>query len=261
MTSLSLMQRIKERLKDHTYRRISDAGYRLTPRMYVDSIEMWYHLRELFSRQAINTVLDVGANEGQYRNFLRRRCGFDGWVVSFEPVRAVYDILQAQAKDDPRWLVFNYALGSKNEFREFNVMRDTRFSSFLEPNNSSMEGLDVVEKNVVVRREKVEVQCLSDVIQRLRRTYSLGRIYLKMDTQGYDFEVLRGGGMELGKIVALQTEVPIKSLYEGMISFSQAVEMLKAYGFDVTGVFTVSKDLLMRVLELDCVAINPRMSL
>ncbi|MBM4305298.1 MAG: FkbM family methyltransferase [Deltaproteobacteria bacterium] len=254
-----LSQRLRGKFKDCLYRGISDVGYRLTPRSYLADIEMWYHLRKLFARQGINTVLDVGANEGQYRNFLRRRCGFNGWIVSFEPVRSVFEVLKTKAKVDHRWLTFNCAIGSQRGRCELNVMRDTHFSSFLDPLQTNVHRSNIIEKNVVERRETVEVQCLSDIIPWLSRRYPIGRIYLKTDTQGHDLEVLRGARGELNTIVALQIEVPVKPVYNVMPTFSQMIDALAVYGFDVTGMFVVSRDELMRVIEFDCVAVNNKM--
>ncbi len=48
-------------------------------------------------------MLDVGANEGGYRRFLRKQVGLPASIVSFEPVPAVYPALTAGAAADPAW--------------------------------------------------------------------------------------------------------------------------------------------------------------
>jgi FkbM family methyltransferase len=243
-------------IKDTAYRTISDLGHAFTPEAYSKGLEMAGHLRKLFSLLNISCVIDVGANEGQFRNYLRRRCGYKGLIISFEPVRSVFNIIEKRAKHDAKWLVNNYALGAQRGSLQINVMQDSHFSSFLTPATPEIDHPDIRVMNVIKYQEEVEVRTLEGVIEELRSKFALGNIYLKMDTQGYDFEVLRGAGKSLQTISALQTEVPVKPLYEGMTTFQAAISDLAKYGFEVTGLFSVERDRLLRVVEFDCVAIR-----
>jgi len=253
-----LRYRARDWVKDRLYAGVSGAAYRFAPRAWLEGFELWYHLRNLFGRLRIAAVLDVGANRGQFRNFLRRRCGFRGWIFSFEPIPAVFAELQARAADDPRWRVFPWALGSQTGTRALNVMRDSSFSSFLEPLAEGGQIPVIGDKNVVLRREAVPVRRLAEVLPGLRQEYSLGPIYLKLDTQGFDLEVLRGAEGELQQMAALQTEVPVKALYQGMPGFAASLDVLAQSGFEVTGVFPVTRDERLRVIEFDVVAVNAR---
>ena len=58
------------------------------------------HLRKLFSHLQINCVLDVGANQGQYGRFLRQT-GYQGWIISFEPSPADFQVLAERSAADP----------------------------------------------------------------------------------------------------------------------------------------------------------------
>ena len=243
-------------LKDSAYKAICAAGHRWTPRAYINNLEMSYHLRELFSTQHVTCAVDVGANEGQYRNFLRRRCGYEVLIISFEPVREVFNIIQQRAKSDSNWLVFNCALGARSGKLEINVMQDSHFSSFLSPNLAEIDRPDIKTKNVIARRQEVQVRTVPEALADVGSEHDLSRVYLKMDTQGYDFEVLRGAGTALDRVVALQTEVPVKPLYEGMVTFSGAIAELAHYGYEVTGLYPVTRDRLLRVIEFDCVAVK-----
>ena len=70
------------------------------------------HLGVLFKQIGVNLVLDVGANTGQYANLLRKN-GYKGHIFSFEPISKNVAILELKAKDDPRWHICHYSLGSK----------------------------------------------------------------------------------------------------------------------------------------------------
>jgi len=105
------------------------------------------HLVEIFDRFAISCVLDVGANTGEYRDFLRHKVGYKKRIISFEPVHAVFNVLAHHCQSDPNWQVFNFALGPANTTAEINVMKMSTFSSFLTPDPTNAPAF--MDKNVV----------------------------------------------------------------------------------------------------------------
>src|SRR4051794_39500141 len=70
------------------------------------------YLRRLFDLLKIDCVIDVGANLGQYRRFLRERVGYPGVVVSFEPILEHVNALKREAESDRNYYVEHCALGS-----------------------------------------------------------------------------------------------------------------------------------------------------
>ena len=120
------------------------------------------HLQQLFEMRSVSCVIDVGANTGQYHDFLRYIVGYKGWIASFEPVKANYRALKEKAQGDPRWRVFNCGLGAANGTAEINVMRDTQFSSLLAPDDSVVK--QYKNENEVMYRETIEVRRLADVV-------------------------------------------------------------------------------------------------
>lgn len=69
-------------------RAAAGCGYVMIPEWRRQSFPLATRLRQLFVHHRIETVIDVGANEGQYQDFLRTRVGFDGRIESFEPTPA-----------------------------------------------------------------------------------------------------------------------------------------------------------------------------
>src|SRR5262245_34043990 len=90
------------------------------------------HLKALFKRLEINCVIDVGANVGQYGQILRG-IGYEGRIISIEPIRDVFERLRAAAAGDTEWRTLNIACGSKEETKDINVYAVTPLSSFLDP--------------------------------------------------------------------------------------------------------------------------------
>ena len=207
-------------------------------------------LRDLLTKLSINCVLDVGANRGQYGAILRG-LGYRGWILSFEPIRANLDILEKVAARNGPWRVFPYALGSTNSQLLINVTELSVFSSFLTPLEDSQTRFP---KNRVERTEEVAVWRLDSVLKTCISGIPSPRIYLKMDTQGFDLEVLKGAEGVMPDVLALQTEISFKNIYEGMPSFTESIMQCGAYGFEVVDFLPVTSDSdALRAVEMDCV--------
>lgn len=213
--------------------------------------EAWYshaaQLRSIFERCAVDLAVDVGANEGQFARGLR---GFyRGDMLSFEPVSAVFERLAAHAAADPRWLACPVACGSRDTTLRIRVSRETVFSSLLAANgdwSGSFGGQMEVcaEQPVAVRR----LDALLDASHPDAR-----RIFLKLDTQGYDMEAFAGLGERLRDVVALQAEVSLIPIYQAMPHWTESLLAFERAGFGVVAMFPVTRDRLTgRVVEFDC---------
>ncbi|HXX69470.1 MAG TPA: FkbM family methyltransferase [Polyangiaceae bacterium] len=234
---------------------VRKLGFELVRAKDLENHALSCHLARLLRELEIECVLDVGANRGQYRTFLRRNVGFDRWIISFEPVSRNVSRLQQQAADDPRWVIQGYALGSEDGRMDLNVMKPDFLSSFRQPHSSVVPlyerlggKLDHVE-SVVVRR-------LDSVIDDLRRRHGADNLFLKLDTQGFDLEVIRGAPRTLRSVRALQTELSVRPIYENAPPYQKMLDALTERGFSITAVCPVGRDDRMRVIELDCVLIN-----
>ena len=207
-------------------------------------------LKHVLEKLSINCVLDVGANRGQY-GILLRRMGYRGYIVSFEPVRENYNVLKVIASQKEPWRVFPYALGADNERREINVAAESVFSSFLTPMEESQVRF---RGNRVMRKEEVEVWRLDHVLETCLKDISSPRMYLKLDTQGFDLTVMEGAQSILPRILALQVEVSLHKIYHGMHGFADSVAEFETRGFEVIDFITVNRDIdQLCALEMDCI--------
>jgi hypothetical protein len=84
---------------------VGRTGYHVLSEWRLREWDFARHVRELFARQQIDLVLDVGANVGQYRDFLREQVEYDGWIVSFEPLEDNVAVLSSRATADPKWVI------------------------------------------------------------------------------------------------------------------------------------------------------------
>lgn len=228
------------------------VGYDVMPLREVKDRDLAIHLGRLFAALKIDCVLDVGANTGQYRDFLRDRVLFDGLIISFEPVARNVEKLLAGAAADPRWKIERHALGSQSGRAEINVSAESLFSSFRVPlPTSAFAGLIDI-----THTEAVAVETVDHVVGQLRERFGFKRPYLKLDTQGYDLEVLRGAAGSLRSIPALQTEASVIPIYDEMPNYIDTIKFLNQQGFSITGMYPVSRDEKLRLVEFDCVMIN-----
>jgi FkbM family methyltransferase len=211
------------------------------------------HLDRLFDRLGINVVLDVGAGGGDFGRWVRRN-GYTGRIASFEPVSDSFQRLAGHSAADPAWEPFKLALGSQDGDADINVSELRVFSSFLERSRYSMD--EVGESAEVVRAETVRVRRLDGLAEQAFGGVVEPRVYLKMDTQGWDLEVLAGASGCLDTIVAFQSEVAVHPLYEGMPALQDSLARFEELGFGISGLFPVTLDSNLEVVEFDCVAVR-----
>jgi FkbM family methyltransferase len=222
------------------------------------------HIRELLLGLDVNCVIDVGAHEGEFYRLLRQ-AGYTGAIVSFEPLPESFIELRREAAGDPKWRGYNLALGTETGRKAINVPDSTGFTSFLRPNAYCEERFPHARwegRTVDVQVERLEA-LYPQVVDGIARP----RVFLKMDTQGWDIRVLEGAGAALPDVVMLQSEVSVIPIYDGMSSIVESIAYYNALGFEFTNLFPVTFDAEgIRVVEYDCVmrrriARNPAMTL
>lgn len=215
-------------------------GLRL-PEAPLDRLGELIHLRQLLEQLRIDCVLDVGANEGQFAAELRG-LGFTGLIRSFEPVRQAFDLLRARFAGDPRWSGFNMALGSVERSQEIVISRQSVMNSLLEP----------LKRGDILRREIVSVRRLDALFDSDLGDLRNRRIFLKMDTQGYDLEVFKGASGVTDLLLGLQSELSVQPLYEGMPHYLEALQTYEAAGFELYNLSVVNRTDSGGLLEVNC---------
>lgn len=209
-------------------------------------------LGNIFRLHAIECVIDVGANSGQYGLSLRN-LGYAGHIVSFEPVRSVFDQLKERSKTDAKWHCFNMALGDCAETKVINVYQSTVFSSFLEATDYAKNIWKSLED---VHEEKVTVVRLDDMIAEIQGLTGCDKYYLKLDTQGYDVNAFRGGYETIKSVVAMQTELSMIHVYDGMPDPIDVLKEFMSPGLGLAGMFPINRDPSLAVIEFDCVLVR-----
>jgi FkbM family methyltransferase len=200
-------------------------GYDLTPRRKAKSPNA--QLVAVLAHFRITCVLDVGANVGQYGAMLRA-WGYPGRIVSFEPQAGAHGALERRAAADPAWQVAPaMALGGRAGAIELEVSAESDMSSIL-PQSALLR--QVSPSSAVVRKETVPLCRLDEVAAPYLRPDD--RVFLKVDAQGYEAEVLAGAGRLLERLAGIQLEMSLVPLYEGERAFRATLDDLAALGFE-----------------------------
>jgi FkbM family methyltransferase len=186
--------------------------------------------QSLLEARGVDLVLDVGAAKGGYGTQLRS-FGYSGHIVSFEPMATAYTLLCEAAAGDPLWQTRQCALGSKAGRATINVASNSDSSSLLPMLDAHTAAAPHV---TYVRQEEITVERLDDVAAELLP--DARRTFLKIDTQGFEREVLAGATQTLTTCVGLQLELSFVPLYDGGMLIDEAVTWAYGAGFRLVSV-------------------------
>lgn len=215
-----MLSSVKQRIK----RVLHAAG--IEAHRYHPSSSPLARLMAALSHFNIDLVFDVGANEGQFANELRAG-GYSERIVSFEPLSAAYRRLVQTSSDDTAWHVHpRCALGSATGEIELNISGNSVSSSILAmlPTHSK-----AAPESAYLGRETAPLTTLDQVAP----PYLAGANapFLKIDTQGYEWQVLDGAHATLPMVRGILMELSLVPLYEGQQLWRESIERLEAEGF------------------------------
>lgn len=183
-------------------------------------------VQALLAHHRVDLVLDVGANEGQYARSLRK-AGYTGRVLSFEPLQDAWERCATIAAADHAWsLAPRMALGRSEREVEINVAGNSVSSSVLAMEDKHREA---APGSQYVATQSVPMRRLDGVAR--AEIDEARRPYLKVDTQGYEREVLAGAEGVMHRICGVQLEMSLTPLYEGSPSLRDLLEMMDGWGF------------------------------
>lgn len=184
---------------------------------------------KLLHAQGIDCVLDVGANTGQFAESLYD-FGYTGRVISFEPVAAVHAALRKRAAKYPNWVVAERcAIGDQDGETTIHVSDATVFSSLLKIKDKHAQS---VKKARIIAEEKVPLHRLDSIVGKYLPEKATTTLLLKIDTQGFEKQVLAGAVNTLAGARGLKIEIPLSPIYEDVqFTFFQVIDFVRDNGF------------------------------
>ena len=210
-------------------------------------------LKDVLRASRADVVLDIGANLGQFAELVFE-VGFPGTVISFEAQPQVHhELVKRAAARAPKWIVADCcALGSASGTIEMNISANSLSSSLLPMRR---EHADAAPASRYISKQLVKLERLDDAAAGV--VPQGASLFMKIDTQGYEREVLDGASGLLGRTVAVQLELSLVPLYEQAPSLVEMVTYLENQGFQMFGLVPVFRDRRDgRLLQVDGVFIR-----
>lgn len=225
--------KLKRIAKGLINRAVRPWGMQLAYAHVLERLEQPELRRDWLSSLPVRTVLDIGANTGQFAAEIRDLMP-GAFIYSFEPLRDEYAALVSQMRGDGRFRAFNFALG-EGEARALIHRSSFSQSSSLRPMLDLHKAAWPHTAGAVA--EEIEV----------RRLDSLGiepepELLVKIDVQGFEDKVIEGGRATIGRAAYVITEVSFAPLYEGQPLFEDIYRLLGGMGFEYRGTLTQLPD-------------------
>lgn len=183
-------------------------------------------LGSLLNHYGVDLVFDVGANSGQFSEYLRF-VGYQGRIVCFEPLSVPYAALERLAVKDSRIVCApRMAIGATDGEIRINVAENLESSSIL----------NVLDSHLGGEPQARTVDCVTVPLQRLDSAgiiylQNVSKPFLKIDVQGYEPQVLAGATEILPKLAGLQLELSLTPLYDGELGFREMIDLVEREGF------------------------------
>jgi FkbM family methyltransferase len=210
----------------------------------------------LFERYGVKTLLDVGANVGQFAKRMIA-AGYSDQIISFEPVSGNHSMLLTNARDYKSWQVAKRcALGGHHQAVFVNIAGNSESSSILPMLERHVSALPISK---YLGSEETEMLRLDDVLKEYIPVDDGTSLALKMDVQGFEGEVLDGAPATLEYVKLIYTEMSLCPLYEGSVSFFDLYSRIINLGFRCVGISPGFIDpATWEVLQVDATFVTER---
>jgi FkbM family methyltransferase len=192
------------------------------PVFSISSFEMVYKLLE---RNVVpNSIIDVGANVGQF-TVAAAKLFPNVQIHAFEPLKECTMRLQQNVKRLKHVTVYSLALGERDGHSSMHVNSYSLSSSILSLAPAHLRAFPYATE---VSTVQVPVSTIDKIFESVCLT---GPVLLKLDVQGYEANVLKGGKALLKRIDYVVMEASLKPMYEGELLFDALVDLMQSFGF------------------------------
>lgn len=186
-----------------------------------------YRLQNYLNSMKVDLVIDVGANNGQYGESLRK-LGYRGNILSFEPLKNEYKTLIAKTSKDNKWKCLNLGLGEKDETKSINIAENSVSSSILKILDKHIHAN---ERSKYVSNQLIQLKRLDQVFNFQKENYK--NIFLKIDTQGYEEKVIDGCSNLLNDFLGIQIELTVERMYDSQTLYIDLIKKLNSYNYEL----------------------------
>lgn len=208
---------------------------------------------EWFQSLNIDTILDIGANIGQFTKTMT--CLFPhARIYCFEPLPDCFESLKELSLSNSNIEALNIGVGAESGILPFEKNTFSASSSFLQMTGNLKQAFPFADNSNTV---EVNIARLDDIVKDIK----LGnRILVKIDVQGYEDKVLIGGESAIKQAAILVIETSFQSLYESQPLFKDIFLTLDKWGFYFVGMLDqLSDPKTGELLQGDAIFVNSRL--
>jgi FkbM family methyltransferase len=202
------------------------------------------HASVLQNLGPVRTVVDIGANRGQFA-LAARHCFADAQIVSFEPLAEPAAVYRTVFERDGGATLVEAAVGPQAGEAEIHLSERDDSSSLLPITGRQEEFFPGTAEAGTAR---IRVVRLADVLQAQEVA---APALLKLDVQGFELRALEGSEDLLPQFDWVYVECSFVELYAGQALADEVIAWLRERGFRLTGVFNMSYDRLGRAIQAD----------
>ena len=144
-------------------------------------------------------------------------------------------------------------MGDKSEINTINIFGASDLNSILSPSELGEKRFKARMKTK--KTESIRIETGDSILNEIDLPNK--RIFLKMDTQGYDLKVFNGCQKSMPYILGLVSEIPLQHIYKQSISYHDILKKYEDNNFMISGIYPVSRNKdNQTIIEVDCVMIK-----
>lgn len=232
---------LKNRLKEKLYNRIG-VGF--------NPYGVPFTLGKYLKNRTNISLVDIGAHQGLFTTAIDRLCGVGrGVLVELQPARA------ARLRQEflpPQFLVVQAAVSDRAGELEVEINTSDATTSILETKR------DLPELAAIDVRVTAKLTCTAVTLDMVFQEAELSHVdLLKLDVQGAEHLVIRGGQDTLAKTTMVWTEISFKRLYEDACLYYEVFDLLSSAGFRLYDLETGFRSPEGELLQADALFIRP----
>ena len=213
--------------------------------LFIMGIFDFFHQRRIIASikkrgfKKINIFLDVGAHKGESINFFLKNMEIKK-IISFEASPLNFEILTKKRNKylekfpNTEIIIENIALGFENKevlFKQFNESSSSTLSEINEQSKyfkKKFKVLNFFSNKKIYKTIKIKVETLSDYLDK----NNINRVgFLKIDTEGYEYEILKGMVNKIKFVDIIMFEHHYDNMIKKNYTFTDINELLKQNNF------------------------------
>ncbi|HYE31034.1 MAG TPA: FkbM family methyltransferase [Methylomirabilota bacterium] len=189
-------------------------------------------------------IYDIGGHQGLWAEMAQAIFNPDGIIV-FEPQKSLHSVIDQRRRPSGSWQILDVALGDRDEARDMHVTDNEAASSLLQPVTS---GVPETWRTNVVSSTKVAVRTLDN----LARELNLPKPdFVKIDVQGFEGQVLKGGASTFPHARRMVVEVSLREIYQGQAYVPEILAQANELGFALEDINDAVRDHSGRLWQAD----------